>query len=65
MYIVGGEKANGNGYRNYEIYKDSSGVSIYRLQNLPINFAGGSCAAYSESDAMICSSNHYESRDTN
>ena len=64
MFLVGGEESNcqayGCGYRNYEVFKSDDGVSLYQLQNLPINFARGSCAAYTDADAMICSSSHYK-----
>ena len=64
MFLVGGEDFNcqayGCGYRNYEVFKSDDGVSLYQLQNLPINFASGSCAAYTDADAMICSSSHYK-----
>jgi len=49
-YIVGGDTSQGNGRRNLEV--DLSSNKLIKLQNLPIDFSGGSCVG-SNSDPSI------------
>ena len=49
-YIVGGDTSQGSGRRNLEV--DLSSNKLIKLQNLPIDFSGGSCVG-SNSDLSI------------
>ena len=47
-YIVGGDTSQGNGRRNLEV--DLENNKLIRLQDLPIDFSGGSCMGDSNPD---------------